>query len=205
MCEKETDSADKFSEWYRKAFAASKVNANADNEGLGFTQIGQCSIGFVDEISGTGAAECPTFVPTHKELLELARYWSRELLHCDTVCFLYGYSGSSEWRLIEYANRRLERIADILGDDNVKAIFTEVENEFRTKWGESAWELYKSGDCEERDRLMFEGNGNIFQSDLSSREMRALEARVNDLIRGDSDVSSPVSPDQGSVDRTTTS
>jgi len=203
MSDKKPDSTDKFSEWYGEAFAASTVNANADNEGLGFTQIGQCSIGFVDEISGTGAAECPTFVATHKELLELARYWARELLHCETYCFLYGYSGSSEWRLIEYANRRLERIADILGDDNVKAIFTEVEAEFRTKWGEPAWELYKSGDYELRDRLLFEGNGNIFQSELSSQELRALGVRVNELITGDSGVSGPVGPDQGSVDPTT--
>jgi len=97
----------------------------------------------------------------------------------------------------------LDRIAGILGNDSVKAIFMEVETEFRTKWGEAAWELYKSGDYELRDRLLFEGNGNIFQSELSSQELRALESRVNDVITGDSGVSGPAGPDRGSVDPTT--
>ena len=50
---------------------------NADNESLGAMRCGTFSIGYVEEVNGTGAQEVQEFLPTRHELLQLVKYWAR--------------------------------------------------------------------------------------------------------------------------------
>lgn len=54
-------------------------------------------------------------MPTKNEMLQLVRYWATEIIHLDFSFFLYGITGSSEWRTREFANRRLNTIRKLIG------------------------------------------------------------------------------------------
>ena len=77
-------------------------------------------IGVVDMIIGDGGLEVPGFVATKNETLQLVRYWAGEILDLDIGFFLYGSVGSSEWRTRQFANRRLNTIAESIGEEEVK-------------------------------------------------------------------------------------
>ena len=111
---------------------------NADNVDL---QPWGC-VGFDDIVNGPGAREVPDFLPTRTELLELAKYW--ELISLDTEYFVFatGQTGSTEIRLIPYAERRVARIVELLGDDAVKAV-REVRNEFAKRVTTPTWEDFR--------------------------------------------------------------
>jgi hypothetical protein len=81
-----------------------------DAGGLGPRQAGPYRIGVVDMIVGEGGVEVPGFVATKNDTLRLVRYWATEIIHLDFAFFLYGSSGSPEWRTREFTNRRLTTI-----------------------------------------------------------------------------------------------
>ena len=87
-----------------------------DAGGLGPMQVGAFTIGVVDEIVGEGGLEIPGFKATQYEAIQIVKHWVGEILDLDFDYFLYGSTGSSEWRTHEYANRRLNTIAKSIGD-----------------------------------------------------------------------------------------
>src|ERR1039458_5746896 len=74
-----------------------------DARGLGPWQAGRFTIGVVDTIIGEGGLEIPGYKATKYEILHLARHWAGEILDLDFDFFLYGSTGSTEWRIREYA------------------------------------------------------------------------------------------------------
>ena len=126
------------------------VVSNPDNEFLGPTGGGPVTIGLVDEVNGLGAAGVPEFVPTRHELLELARFWAREDLEIQLGWFLYGQTGSTDLRVSSYAIRRINRIADLLGQDVVKDAIASVYREAEER-DKLLWKIFKDGDQKEWD------------------------------------------------------
>lgn len=107
-------------------------------------------IGHVDEVNGPGAVEVPEFVPTRHELFQLAKYWTATRLDIDFFWFFYATSGSREIRLGPFADRRISRIADCLGDTLVEQACKEAEDEFAKTVDARAWEVFRHGTPEER-------------------------------------------------------
>jgi hypothetical protein len=137
-------------------------NANEDNDGLGVTRlIPGVVIGAVDAINGAEAKPCPEFVPTRHELLEVARHWATELLNIETVFFFDGQTGSEEWRTEAYAQRRLERIAMSVGDEEVEKVFSEVQDEFRKRVGDRYWEMFVNDNDEEWGKVCEGFNADV--------------------------------------------
>jgi len=126
-----------------------------------------------------GVAECPAFIPTRDELLELVRYWARRALDSETFCFFTGYGDSGN---IPYANWRLDLVAGMVGIEDAKKVFAEVEDEFRKAWGDPAWGLFKNYDHEGLAWLYWEGDGDLYNYQPFSAYMRPMEERAEELI-----------------------
>src|SRR5580704_11744699 len=70
--------------------------------------------------------------------------------------FLYGSVGSSEWRIREYANRRLNTIAKAIGEEEVKKAFKHAEPEFAKGVDQRAWKIFREGTKEEQESFQEE-------------------------------------------------
>lgn len=127
-----------------------------DSAGLGPLCVSPFTVGLVDIIAGKGGVEVAGFVATKDELLQLARYWATEILNLDFTYFLYQCTGSSEWRTSLFARRRLDRIADLIGTQEVSNAFNEAEQAFARTVERRAWRIFKSGSPEERERFQEE-------------------------------------------------
>ena len=126
---------------------------NPDNADLGAGGGGPFVFGFVDEVNGPKAAECPDFTPTIHEALELVKYWATRAYEIETFYFLYGQSGGSESRTLAFAWRRIDRIGKAIGKTAVKEVMAEVENEFRRRLGDRKWEVFQNGTPKDLEKI----------------------------------------------------
>ena len=113
-------------------------------------------IGHVDEVNGAGSLEVPDFVPTRHELIQLVKYWATEALEIIYWWIVYGTTGSTEIRVGPFAERRIGKIAKLLGEDEVAKAIKEAHDKF---WG----------DDHETRRIVEEG---------TPEEVRALQDEV---------------------------
>src|ERR1035441_7807839 len=109
-----------------------KEKLSADAGGLGPMHAGSIVIGLVDEIVGEGGVEVPGCVATQYEWIQIVKHWAAEMIDSDFDYFLYGSTGSTEWRIREYAERRLNTIAKSIGEEEVKRAVTEAKGGFST-------------------------------------------------------------------------
>ena len=109
-------------------------------------------VGFVDEVNGPGSVEFSDYHPSRYELGILAKHWLDVRLSTLTFCWFYAYSGSTEIRILPYSERRLVRIAAILGDETYKRLVGEVKDKYRQRCGDEAWEAFQRNDTVWRDR-----------------------------------------------------
>ena len=99
-----------------------KVVANKNNESLHAWGNKNFTIGSVDEVNGAEAVEVPDFAPTRHELIQIVKYWAKKRLDNAWFFFLTSQTGSTEWRINLFAARRIYRIEEILGEDEVKKL-----------------------------------------------------------------------------------
>jgi len=129
-------------------------------------RAGPFAIGDVDEIVGEGGVEVPGFVATKNEILQLVRYWATEIIDLDWIFFVYGSTGSSEWRTREFANRRLNAIGKLIGKEEVTQAFRQAEQAFGKGVDQWAWKIFTEGSKEEQER---------FQQEVQERLARDAE------------------------------
>jgi hypothetical protein len=124
-----------------------RIVLNADNDRLLPRGNQTFRVGFVDEVNGPGAAEAAAYVPTRHEVVELVKYWYRRALDNSWFFFICGDTGSSEWRVEEFARRRVDRAETAIGRESVDAAIGEAREEFRTKVvkDDRLWEIYENG------------------------------------------------------------
>src|SRR5437867_6154630 len=101
-----------------------------DSAGLEPRQAGPFTVGYVDAIVGQGGVEVPGYIVTKAEILQLVLYWATEILEIEFAYFLYGCSGSSEWRTGQYAQRRLNSISSFIGENEMNKASTEAQETF---------------------------------------------------------------------------
>lgn len=103
-----------------------------DRDGLGPSVNNRlCTIGHVDHVNGEGSEPVPEYPITRHELIRLARYWFEVVIGNNEAFEETGATGSTEWRETEYGERRLHRIAEILGDDEMNEIRARMDLEKR--------------------------------------------------------------------------
>ena len=132
-----------------------------DSDGLGARRMGPMVMGFVDEVNGPGAAPCPDYVPT------------RHKAHpAGTV--LGGQGARPRHGLLLHPNRRFRRLADPSVRHTAarphrrdarhrspsRRSTTRSRPGTARRMGEEAWNLYKHGSREERERLFTNCGGN---------------------------------------------
>jgi len=159
-----------------------KRKLSSDSEGLGYWGNANFVVGHVSEVNGTEASEIPEFVPTKHELIQLAKYWIGRSLDNDFFYFTYAQTGSSEWRTNKYADRRIDRAAEILSEDEMKQLIAEAEKDFKEKYGisDEDWNIFKNGSKEEwqahQDKVQQEIMTQLSETDSP----RKLEAETED-------------------------
>jgi hypothetical protein len=136
------------------------VVGNADNDNIKPMVGNGFIIGSVDEVNGEGGKEMPSFIPTLDELLQIVKYWFNKRLETDWFFFNTGTTGSSEWRLKVFANRRIAKIASIVGENDVRQAIDEVYGEFREQHSENMrlWQIFRKGDQRQWDVVQDEFN-----------------------------------------------
>lgn len=142
-------------EW-RKATATENREVCADSEGLGFWGSRGFPIGYVDEVNGPNSVEMPEFVPTRYELIQLAKYWATIALDLRFDYFPYTQTGSSEWRRDAFASRRVGRIGEILGQDQINKVIDQAYEEYGKKQDPRAWSIFLNGTPEEQQAFQDE-------------------------------------------------
>jgi hypothetical protein len=127
-----------------------------DGDGLGAWSGHGFTVGQVDEVNGLGAEECEGYRPTRCELRQLARYWYQQRLDLQIRYFLIGESSSTGWRLSSYSQRRLDRLAEILGAEAIDEVVAEVESDACERLGAEWWEIFKNGNRQQWDAVLDE-------------------------------------------------
>ena len=130
------------------------VGTNRDTKGLGSMKVGPSIVGCVDPINGEDGNEFPDFVPTRHELKQLALYWMHERIDHDFDYFCYQQTGSSEWRWSVYISRRLDRLAEILGEEAMQQVRKGAVESYRkgyAKITDEDWRVFTTGNEKEQD------------------------------------------------------
>ena len=123
-----------------------------DSEALGWWGDDRITVGYVSEVNGSDSAEMPDFVPTRHELFELAKYWEAVCLDLSYDLFLYdGGINSSDFNRTQFAARRINRIATVLGEEEVRKAIEEAEQEFSKTIDPRAWAIFKNGTPEKQE------------------------------------------------------
>ena len=106
----------------------------------------------------------PEFVPTRHELL-LVRHWERTALDIFFFWFLSVQVGSCENREAAFARGRVRRVAELLGDDVVREVVSEVWVDFGQAQEPRAWDIFLHGDAEQIQSFQDEVHGKIAEED----------------------------------------
>ena len=130
-----------------------EIVTNKDNELLRPWGNEKIVIGYVEEVNGAGAMEVPEFDPTRHELIQLVKYWAEVAFRIEYEWFLTGCTGSTEMRLKPFAWNRIGRIAEHLGDEEVKKVLHEVYDEFEKKQDKRLWDIWLNGTKEQWDAV----------------------------------------------------
>jgi hypothetical protein len=152
-------------EW-RKATETENRKACPDSEGLGFWGNQGFTVGYVDEVNGPNSVEMPDFMPTRYELIQLAKYWATIVIDLRFDYFLYGQTGSSEYRRSVFAKRRIARIAEILGQEEVNKMIDHAYEEYGKNQNARAWSIFLNGTPEEQE---------AFQDEIQQRISQQIE------------------------------
>ena len=106
----------------------------------------------MDELNDAAAEEVPGFVPTRGELIQIVKYWANVELNLNYYMFFHSTTGSDLLRQTSFAQRRIGRIAKILGEDEVRkaidGVYTKFEKDLEvfTEFGEDldkeAWDIF---------------------------------------------------------------
>jgi hypothetical protein len=108
-------------------------------------------------------------IPSCHELFELAKYWEAARLDFYFDLFLYdGGINSSDFNRMQFAARRINRIATVLGEEEVRKAVEETEKEFSKTIDPRAWAIFKNGTPAEQE---------AFQDELLRRIHEDLDGR----------------------------
>ena len=104
----------------------------------------------IDEEKQKGGKELEGFIPTHHELLQIAKYWLRRELELDWWFFNTGNVETSEgiWRI--------PQIAHLVGEEDLQKAIDEVITEFREHNHDNMrlWQIFRRGPKDQWDTVL---------------------------------------------------
>jgi hypothetical protein len=180
MSNKDTEKKARFEDTYVEQLN-NPIIRNADNEGLGQLRGGKIVIGHVDEVNGRDAQEVPGFVATRHELIQLAKYWTKRAVDIEYFWFCCEQVGSSDRRIRTFAWNRVDRIADLLGEDEVNQAVQQAIDEYGKEQDPKVWSIFRNGTPEEQKafheetRRHFEENAPEICDDSNSTSDETAE------------------------------
>jgi hypothetical protein len=86
-----------------------------------------------------------TYPLTKDELRFLAAHWAYEHLECNVICRRYGAVGPRNLRIWEYTENRLNKIAGILGPNEIEEVLAEVDVKMHQHIGDKMWTAFCDG------------------------------------------------------------
>jgi hypothetical protein len=99
--------------------------------------------------------EIPGFAPVRIELIQLLKYWYREMLNLHLWFF---QTGAAESRALFRCEKREEKICAWLSKDDIDKAYQEAREEFqdmhRSCLDEHDWNVFFYGSEEQRDELL---------------------------------------------------
>jgi len=114
---------------------------------------------YVEEVNGPLAVEVQDFAPTRHELIQLVKYWAKDLIEVQYDGFFIGPEFSIDLRLDAFPRKRISRIAEVLGEEAVRQAIDQVYAEIGEKQDQrlkSLWEEFLNGNREQWDEVLGE-------------------------------------------------
>jgi hypothetical protein len=134
-------------------------------------------------------------IPTHRELIALAKYWARDLLEIEWFFdFTVPTRGSGIDAQKMFANRRINRITKIVGKEKVDEVIEAVGNDFRESMAEELWAIFTHGDDAQRAAVEKETDAILAKDKKRLASLRYLnypESRSPDRTK---EVGVPLTP-----------
>jgi hypothetical protein len=90
------------------------------------------------------------YKPTKSELVALFKHWwiEKQWINFDAWRLEAGIS-HSEWQEQMYANERMDRITEVIGEKEARKASDDAQREFKWRIGEEAWHVWTGGTPEE--------------------------------------------------------
>jgi hypothetical protein len=146
------------------------------------TEGGSFRIGYIDHINGE-SAKSSGFVVTRHELEQVARYWFRTHLSNDLGCFLYQFSGSTEWRIAVYSSDRLDAIGKVIGAERLKELCNEEREEMSKTVEPRTWQVF-SGTASEEERAAWFVERDAWEMQIHEEYEKEFQGELLKLVNG---------------------
>jgi len=108
---------------------------------------------FVEEDNDLEDEKIRVFTISRHELIQIVKYWAEVTLGLDYFMFIYSQTGSEQLRRVYFAHRRIGRIAEILGEDEVSKAIDEVYTKFGKNQDKRTWDIFLNGTQEQREEI----------------------------------------------------
>jgi hypothetical protein len=135
--------------------AKRNVCENSGNDSLGPSGNESPKISSPTEVENQKPQESAGYIPTHKELVQLVKYWYRRRLEDMWFYFCYGQSGNDMSATLCCADFRISLAAKIIGWKVVHQAIAGVREEFRAEVkprpakDARLWDLFQNGTHEQ--------------------------------------------------------
>jgi len=145
-----------FNQPYRRNIMMNNKEINLDNQ-LWNAQLNELvDFVFTDQIK---ALEIPNYIPTREEIIQIVKYWIKEVLEVQYYQFVTGAHSGSDWRLISFARNQGDHITEVLGIEAMDQAINEVYAKFGEKQEKRIWNIFLNGTKEQRDAVVDEFQG----------------------------------------------
>jgi hypothetical protein len=118
----------------------------------------------------------PDFVPTQDELIQLVKYWVREAIDDEYFIFAGQCFSSSDLRRIDSDWKRVNEIAQILGEEETDKAVMKAYEETAQDFDQSEWIVFRYGT--RKEKCTYQDKGGQFLSDFERGEAEEIASRV---------------------------
>lgn len=162
-----------------------RIVRNADNGSLLPWGNERFVVGYVDEVNGPSAVEIVGYAPTRHELVQLVKYWYGRVLYDYWSFFVTSQTGTSEFRLRCFAERRINRAAAAIGQEAVDQAVKDVRDKFKAMVNDAPlWDIFEKGTTEQWDAVQAETYREWREQDVAEalKRLEQLQSESRDSL-----------------------
>lgn len=105
--------------------------------------------------------EVPGFLPNRHELVQLVKYWAREVLITELGWLETGQAGGRETRIRAFALDRVSQIRDLIGNEEVEQAIDMVYAELKKNTDPQFWDIFLHGNKAQRRAVQAETHSKM--------------------------------------------